>query len=41
MPSMNLSATATAAMKGGSDIPYNLAVIMDTTASMTDTIQGR
>ncbi len=40
MPSMNLSATATAAMKGGSDIPYNLAVIMDTTASMTSTIPG-
>jgi hypothetical protein len=40
MSSMNLSATATAAMKGGSDIPYNLAVIMDTTASMKDTIPG-
>jgi hypothetical protein len=40
MPSMNLSATATAAMKGGSDIPYNLAVIMDTTASMKNTIPG-
>ncbi|MGA2338835.1 MAG: TadG family pilus assembly protein [Terracidiphilus sp.] len=40
MSSMNLSATASAAMKGGSDIPYNLAVIMDTTASMQDTIPG-
>jgi hypothetical protein len=40
MPSMNLAATATAAMKGGSDIPYNLAVIIDTTASMQDTIPG-
>ena len=40
MPSMNLSATSTAAMKGGSDIPYNLAVIMDTTSSMTSTIPG-
>jgi len=40
MPSMNLTATATAAMKGGSDIPYNLAVIMDTTASMKNTIPG-
>jgi hypothetical protein len=40
MPSMNLSATASAAMKGGSDIPYNLAVIMDTTASMQDTIKN-
>ncbi len=38
MPSMNLSATSTASMKGGSDIPYNLAVIMDTTNSMTTTI---
>ncbi len=40
IPSMNLSATSTAAMKGGSDIPYNLAVIMDTTSSMTSTIHG-
>jgi hypothetical protein len=40
MSSMNLSATASAAMKGGSDLPYNLAVIMDTTASMQDTIPG-
>jgi len=40
MSSMNLSATATAAMKGGSDIPYNLAVILDTTSSMTSTIPG-
>ncbi|MGH9642891.1 MAG: TadG family pilus assembly protein, partial [Terriglobales bacterium] len=40
MSSMNLSATASAAMKGGSDIPYNLAVIMDTTASMKDTVKG-
>jgi hypothetical protein len=40
MPSMNLSATSSAAMKGGSDIPYNLAVIMDTTASMKDTIKN-
>jgi len=40
MPSMNLAATATAAMKGGSDIPYNLAIIMDTTASMASTIKG-
>lgn len=40
MPSMNLSATSTAAMKGGSDIPYNLAVIMDTTGSMASTIKG-
>ena len=40
IPSMTFSATASAAMKGGSDIPYNLAVIMDTTASMKTTIPG-
>ena len=38
MSSMNMSATGTAAMKGGTDIPYNLAIIMDTTSSMTDTM---
>ncbi len=38
MPSMNLSATASAAMKGGQNTPYNLAVIMDTTGSMANTI---
>lgn len=37
---MNLSATATASMKGGQNTPYNLAIIMDTTASMADTIKG-
>jgi hypothetical protein len=31
----NLSATSTAAMRGGTDIPYNIAVIIDTTESMT------
>jgi len=31
---MNLAAVSQAAMRGGNDIPYNLAVIMDTTASM-------
>jgi len=30
----HLAATATAAMRGGTDIPYNIAVIIDTTASM-------
>ncbi len=40
MPSMNLSATASAAMKGGSDIPYNLAVIIDTTGSMSSVIKN-
>ena len=37
---MNLAASASASMKGGSDIPYNLAIIMDTTSSMTSTIKG-
>ena len=40
MKSMNLAATSTAAMKGASNTPYNLAVIMDTTASMADTVKG-
>jgi hypothetical protein len=40
MRQMNLSYMATAAMKGGTNIPYNLAVIMDTTASMEDTIKN-
>ncbi len=38
MPLINLSATASAAMKGGQDTPYNLAIIMDTTGSMANTI---
>jgi Flp pilus assembly protein TadG len=40
MSSMNLVATSTAAMKGASNTPYNLAVIMDTTASMADTVRN-
>jgi Flp pilus assembly protein TadG len=32
----NLSAAATASMRGGSDVPYNIAVIIDTTESMND-----
>jgi len=40
MKSMNLAATSTAAMKGASNTPYNLAVIMDTTASMAGTVKG-
>src|SRR6202789_88130 len=40
MKSMNLVATSTAAMKGASNTPYNLAVIMDTTESMSTTIKG-
>jgi hypothetical protein len=40
MSSMNLVATSTASMKGASNTPYNLAVIMDTTASMAGTVRG-
>jgi len=40
MKSMNMVATSTAAMKGASNTPYNLAVIMDTTESMTTVIKG-
>jgi hypothetical protein len=40
MPKVNISATSSAAMRGGQDIPYNLAIIMDTTASMGDSVKG-
>jgi hypothetical protein len=40
MPMMTLAATSEAAIRGGQDIPYNLAIIMDTTASMQDTVKG-
>jgi len=40
MPKMNIAATSTASIRGGQDIPYNLAIIMDTTASMQDTVRG-
>jgi hypothetical protein len=40
LSSMNLSAKATASMKGGQNTPYNLAIIMDTTSSMNTTIKG-
>jgi Flp pilus assembly protein TadG len=40
MKSMNLVATSTAAMTGGTNVPYNLAIIMDTTASMQTTIKN-
>ena len=36
MPSMTMSATAYAAMRGETALPYNIAVIMDTTGSMND-----
>ena len=38
--SMHLAATSSAAMRGGFNIPYNLAIIMDTTASMASTVKG-
>ena len=38
MRSMNLAATSTAAMKGASNTPYNLAIIMDTTNSMNSIV---
>src|SRR5262249_31823405 len=37
----HLAATATAAMRGGTDIPYNIAVIIDTTNSMTATANSK
>jgi hypothetical protein len=38
--SMNLSATSTAAMRGGTNVPWNIAVVLDTTASMNDSDSG-
>jgi len=40
MPKMHIAATSTAATRGGQNIPYNLAIIMDTTASMASTVKG-
>jgi primosomal replication protein N len=37
---MNLSYSATASMRGGTDIPYNIAVIVDTTGSMASGYSG-
>jgi putative Flp pilus-assembly TadE/G-like protein len=38
--SVNLVATATAAMKGAPLVPYNVAIVVDTTASMSQTDSG-
>jgi Putative Tad-like Flp pilus-assembly len=38
--SMNVEAEATAAMRGGANTPWNVAIIMDTTASMGDADSG-
>ncbi len=40
VPSFTIHATATAAMKGGAPTPYNIAIILDTTASMKDPDDG-
>jgi hypothetical protein len=40
MKQMNVAYTATAAMRGGQNSPWNIAVIQDTTASMTDPDSG-
>jgi hypothetical protein len=37
MRSMNIAATATAAMRGGQNTPWNIAIVLDTTASMGST----
>jgi Flp pilus assembly protein TadG len=38
--SLNVKADATAAMRGGANTPWNIAVIIDTTRSMTDSDSG-
>ena len=37
---VNVTATATAAMRGGANTPWNIAIIMDTTSSMNDSDTG-
>jgi Flp pilus assembly protein TadG len=41
VPNFNLTATATAAMSGGTTTPWNIAIILDTTASMGDADSGK
>lgn len=38
---LTMSATATAAMKGGTNTPWNIAIILDTTKSMANTDNGK
>jgi hypothetical protein len=38
VPTFNITATSTAAMRGGTDTEYNLAIIIDTTASMASSV---
>jgi Flp pilus assembly protein TadG len=40
MPTFNISATATASMKGGTPTPYNIAIVLDTTSSMNGSDDG-
>jgi Flp pilus assembly protein TadG len=40
MPTFNIQDTATASMKGGTPTPYNIAIILDTTESMTGADNG-
>ncbi len=41
MPTFNIQAVSSAAMRGGAYIPYNIAVVIDTTASMEDADDGK
>lgn len=38
--SMNLTAVSTAAMRGGTNTPWNIAIVLDTTKSMSDSDKG-
>jgi len=40
MPTFNIQAVSSAAMRGGAYIPYNIAVVVDTTKSMLDADDG-
>jgi hypothetical protein len=40
VPNFSIQATSTAAMKGGAPTPYNIAIILDTTNSMTHADDG-
>jgi Flp pilus assembly protein TadG len=40
VPAFNLGATATAAMAGGQNTPWNIAIVLDATQSMTDSDGG-
>jgi Flp pilus assembly protein TadG len=40
VPAFNIGATATAAMAGGQNTPWNIAIILDTTQSMTNSDPG-